>query len=101
MSEEHKSRIKSNADGSKVLVLFEPIQYGSEKIEEMQIRKPKAKDLRPMPLEVQTKDLLDLGGRLAGHPPSVIDELCIEDTFDLLEIVGNFYERGRRTGSKA
>lgn len=82
-----------------VLKLKEPVTYGSEIISELKIRKPKAKDIRKLPQNPSTGDILDLAGRLCGHPPSVIDELSIEDVGDLLEIVGNFMQPGQKTGS--
>lgn len=84
----------------KVLKLKEPIQFGSDTIDQLEIRKPKAGDMRSMPTEPKMTDLLDLGGRLCGQPPSVINELGIEDMMMLLEIVGNFIPTGRRTGNR-
>ena len=84
----------------KVLKLREPIKHGSEIISELTIQKPKAKHIRGLPQAPNTGDVLNLGGKLCGQPPSVIDELCIEDTQDLLEIVESFMVGGRETGSK-
>lgn len=84
----------------KVLKLKEPIQQGSEQIAELTIREPKAKDLRKLPATPNTGDILDLAGRLCGQPPSVIDELSMADTAEVLDIVGNFMELGQKTGKK-
>lgn len=84
----------------KEMRLRDPIKQGSELISSLEIRKPKAKDIRMLPIEPSTGDILDLAGRLCGQPPSVIDELTIEDCSELLEIVGNFIEPGQKTGSK-
>lgn len=84
----------------KEMTLREPVQQGSEQISKLTVRKPKAKDIRALPVEPSTGDILDLAGRLCGHPPSVIDELSIEDCSELLEIVGNFIEPGQKTGSR-
>jgi Phage tail assembly chaperone proteins, E, or 41 or 14 len=80
--------------------LRDPIKNGSELISALQIRKPKAKDIRSLPGDPKTGDILDLAGRLCGQPPSVIDELSIEDCSELLDIVGNFMVPGQKTGSK-
>ena len=85
----------------KVHKLKEPVKAGSETITELTIRAPKAKDLRKLPAQPQTGDLLDLAGRLCGQPPSVIDELGMDDTMAVLDIVGNFMEPGQTTGSSA
>lgn len=85
----------------KTIKLTQPISFGSELISELTIRLPKAKDLRKLPSKPETGDILDLAGRLCGQPPSMIDELCIEDTTELLEVVGNFMAPGPKTGEKA
>jgi hypothetical protein len=82
------------------LKLKESIQQGTEQISELLVRKPKAKDIRKLPADPKTGDILDLAGRLCGQPPSVIDELCMEDTMELLDIVGNFIQPGQKTGAK-
>ena len=86
----------------KEIKLREPIQFGgsSELISVLHVRKPKAKDIRDLPVEPSTGDILNLAGRLCGQAPSIIDELCIEDCSELLETVGNFIVPGPRTGNK-
>jgi hypothetical protein len=82
------------------LKLKEPVQQGSEIISELKFRAPKAKDFRRLPSNPQTGDILDLAGRLCGQPPSMIDELGMEDMKAVLEVVGNFMEPGQQTGAK-
>lgn len=83
-----------------VIELREPIQRGTELITKLELRKPKAKDLRKLPMQLDTGDLLNLAGALCGQPPSVIDELGMEDTSELLDTVGNFMAPGQPTGGK-
>lgn len=83
----------------RILKLKDPIQFGSETIGELRIRVPKAKDIRGLPKDPDTGDILNLAGRLCGQPPTVIDELSIHDVGELMEIVGNFMEPGQATGS--
>lgn len=80
------------------LKLKEPIHYGSEVITELEIRKPKAKDMRVLPQNPSTGDIIDLAGRLCAQPASVMDELGIEDLTQLMEIVGGFLGHGQKTG---
>lgn len=87
--------------GERTIKLAEPIQFGSETIEELVFRKPKAKDFRSMPVDPGVGDLLNLAGRLAGQPPSVIDDLSVEDMLAVLEIVEGFIPAGRETGRTA
>jgi len=82
------------------LKLIEPITIGSEKIEVLEFRKAKAKDLRKLPSNPDTGDILNLAGRLCGQPPSTIDELGIEDTKAMLEAVSNFLGNSQKTGDK-
>lgn len=72
------------------IALSEPIKFGSENINELVFRKPKAKDFRQLKMPLSMGELLDLAGKLAGQPPSVIDELSVDDTKKVLEVVGNF-----------
>lgn len=86
---------------SKTLKLKEPVQFGSETIAELTLRKPKAKDFRKMPAAPGVGDLLDLAARLAAQPPSVIDELCVEDMEAVLDAVSGFMPSGPATGGTA
>lgn len=81
--------------------LDDPISYGSETIESLELRKPKAKDMRGLPLQMGMDDMLKLAGRVSGQPDSVIDELSINDLGRVMEIVGNFMGPGRKIGKTA
>lgn len=70
--------------------LKEPIQFGSETIKEIELKKPCAGDLRGMKMQPDLGDLLDLIGRLAGHPKSVIDKLSVDDLKPILSAVSDF-----------
>jgi hypothetical protein len=80
--------------------LREPVKQGSELISVLFVRKPKAKDFRALPAEgASTGDILDFAAKLVGQPPSVVDELCMEDFQELMEVVGNFVMPGQMTGN--
>lgn len=81
--------------------LDDPIQYGSETISQLELRKPKAKDMRGLPLQMGMDDMLKLASRVSAQPDSVIDELSIGDLGRVMEVVGNFIEAGRVTGKTA
>lgn len=85
----------------KMITLDDPIQYGSEKISELEIRKPKAKDMRGMPLQMGMDDMLKLAGRLTGQPDSVIDELSFGDLGKVMDEVGKLMPDGRVIGKTA
>jgi len=82
-------------DKVKTITLSEPVEHGTETISVLEIKPPKAKHLRSMPLEPNTGDLLDLAAKLAGQPPSVIDEMSMNDMTEVLTVVGNFIDAGQ------
>lgn len=75
-----------------------PIVFGSNTIEELTLRRPKAKDFRSLPMEPRFGDILDLAGRLCAQPKAVMDELDVEDLDEVMNIVGDFVPGGRGTG---
>jgi len=81
-----------------IIKLETPINFGSEKITELRLRKPIAKDFRDMPLEPNVGDLLDVTAKLSGQAPSVIDQLDSIDLTEVLTVVGKFMRRGQPTG---
>lgn len=87
-------------DGSVVVKLSEPVQFGSEElIEEIKIKKPKAKHLRNIKLEeLGFGELLDIAGAVSGNLPKVMDELCWNDAFMIVEVIGDFLPDSERTG---
>lgn len=76
-----------------------PITYGSETIGELELRAPKAKDMRGLPLQMGMDDMLTLASRCTAQPPSVIDELSFDDLTVVMEAIGSFLGRGRPTGN--
>lgn len=80
------------------LKLKKPIQNGTETIGQLEIREPKAKDFRRMPMQPNMGDMLNMLGSLAGQPPSVIDELSVEDMTAATEIVAGFFPSSPPTG---
>jgi len=80
------------------ILLVHPIEHGNEKIEKLVLRRPLAGDLYDFPAEAKMGDLMDLAAKLSSQPPSVIKRLEMDDTFPVLEVVGNFMKSGRETG---
>jgi len=73
-----------------VYKLKTPVKWGESVVEELTFRKPKAKDLRKLPMNPNTSDLIDLAGNLCAQPPRFMDELEIEDFTGMMEIVSGF-----------
>ena len=88
------------AEARTTYTLKEPIVMGSETITELQFRKPRAKDFRPLPIEGQTVgQVLDVMGKLCGQPPVVMDELSAEDFGEVAALFSTFMPVGPTTGS--
>lgn len=83
----------------KILQLKEPVKQGSETITQLEVRNPRAKDLRKFPTQAKNLgEMLDFAGHLCAQPPSVIDELSLEDAMKLFEVIMSFLPDGLKTG---
>ncbi len=83
-----------------VLKLQSPLTLGSNRIDELKIRPPKARDFKGVPMG---KDgVLDFGmfiplaSRLTNEPPSTIEELSATDYLALVEILSNFLSSSKK-----
>lgn len=90
--------ITRNPDRSVTLRLGEPVDVASTVTSELRLRRPKAKDLRMIQASEQEGSsglnfgaALDLGAKLAGVSPAVVDELDIPDAMRLAEVIGGFF----------
>jgi len=80
--------------------LEEPVEYGNEVIEKLEIRKPKGRHYRKMPIEPKTAgDVMVVAEELTGQPGPVIDELSFEDAHRLMVELGKLFSGSRTTGS--
>lgn len=72
--------------------LSSPIEFGSQRIEEIIIRPLKAKDLRTMKTshDDQIRYMLEMAGKLSGQSSQIIDELEGEDLGKVIEVVTVF-----------
>lgn len=89
------------SDATITITLTTPVVRGSKEITELVMRKPKARDLRQLPLDLKSASmgaLLDLAATLCGQPPSVIDDLEVEDSIRLIEKVTDFLPGSPPTG---
>jgi len=83
----------------KTITLKHPFNVGSEQITEIKFRRPKGKDLRLLPPEPATSDILDLAARIGGVPPSTIDEMDAEDVMEIVGVVQDFLPNSQKTGA--
>lgn len=79
--------------------LEKPITFANQSISEITIQEPKARDLRTLPTNPTTSDILDLASRLTGVAPAAIDEFSVQDALRLCNQVGSFFQPGSGTKS--
>ena len=80
---------------AKVVTLIEPIEAHGEKIAQLIIEQPVAKDMRNIPVgPLICGTLLDLAAKCSGVPPSSMDTLCAADVMQITEVMGDFFMRG-------
>jgi hypothetical protein len=83
-----------------IIKLQKPIQHGSETIQELKFREPKARDIRDRAERLNTNELLTLAQELSAQPKFVIDELSIPDMYKVLEAMGEYLNVGQVIGGK-
>ena len=70
------------------------------RVEQLELRTPKAKDLRALDRESgEVGKSLALIAALSGQPPFVLDEMSVEDFQAVGELVGAFFPDGQETGT--
>lgn len=85
------------------IVLKYPVEVkGFEKVESLTFRRPKARDLKDVPIEgLKFGDILKLMARLTNQPIPVIEELDAEDLTEASKRVSGFLSNGQETGERA
>ena len=83
-------------------VLKKPVKAGNDDVRELTFREEiVAGDMRDIPIGEEgmtVGHLLKIAGRLCGYPELVINKLSLEDTGEVLKIVGGFMNAGPETG---
>lgn len=88
------------AEPIKTIPLKHPVQHGNETVAALDfMRRPKAKDLRGLPVNLGFDELMTVLGRMTSQPPSVINELDLEDLMAAVEVVTDFLPSSLPTGA--
>lgn len=87
--------------GAVILHLLYPFEFAGQRFESITFKRPKARHLRGMTSKQSIDETLDFAARLSGQLPAVIDELEGEDCMLMLEVVGDFFSSGPKTGRKS
>lgn len=73
------------------ITLKHPVEFGGEKIEKLVLRRPTARDFRPLKsMEFPFAMTLDFAASLANLPAAALDNLDVDDVPHVLEAVGGF-----------
>ena len=81
-----------------IYTLMEPVVVGTETVSEIQLRKPKTKDLRTLGATLTVNELLNFAQLLSNQSKFVFDEMCLQDGQKVLEIVSVFFQSGPQAG---
>lgn len=85
-------------DGCAVIRLAYPVEWGSEKVSELTLRRPKGQELRGLKGEGGADEAMRFAAKLTEHPDSLFDELDVVDLAAVLEAVDGFLPQSLKTG---
>lgn len=95
---------QADDDGRTEFKLESPITIKSDKgertIEVMRYRKPIAKDLFAMPMEMTMKDLATIACKITGETIDTIGRMDLNDFMRLQQVVQGFLASGQGIGDK-
>ena len=78
--------------------LVEPVQMGSTTVSEINFRKPKAKDIRNLGVEMNVDALLTFAQLISDQPKFIFDEMGIPDAQAVMALVSDFFGGGPHNG---
>jgi len=90
----------TNEDGSVTLKLryaFESVEGGA--VKELTFKRVKAKHLKKLGSQPTFEQLLDIAGSISATMTVDMDKVDAVDALSIAEVVGNFLDRGRETGT--
>ncbi len=79
-----------------------PVEFGTDTITEITLRRPKGKDMERLRDGAipSMADTLDLIGQLSGQPKAVVREFDADDVEEVARIIQGFRGSGRPTGDE-
>jgi hypothetical protein len=78
-----------------------PVEFGSDTITKLSLRRIKGKDLRAISeCKSEGERSLELIGKLSGQPRAVVDELDATDIGEVAKIIEGFTVSGQLTGGE-
>ena len=76
-----------------------PVEYDGKNIDYLELKRPKGKHLKTLPVNPSTKDMIHLAAKLSGEPTPVFDEMDAVDIIAVSETIAGFLDRGQETGA--
>lgn len=86
----------------RVVRLAHPVDYGSERITQLEFRRGRMGDLKGMKLSdtVPSEQLMLIASRMCGQPIKVIESLDVDDAGEVMGIALVFFEKCLTAGPK-
>lgn len=78
--------------------LEHPFEYDGNRIESLTLQRPKGKHIKNFSTNPSTSDMITLAAKISGQPTTFFDEMDAVDVIGVAEVIGNFLERGQKTG---
>jgi hypothetical protein len=75
-----------------------PLAWGEDTIEDVTLTRPKGKHVKQMKEGGTLGDVMQIASKISGQPTTVFDEMDAEDYFAVAELIGDFLDRGHKTG---
>lgn len=94
-----KSELAEN--GEITYKLRYPIDFGSERITQIKLKRPKGKHVKQLGKDLDLGKLIQVAQKVADVSPPVFDELDIYDYMQLSEVVGDFLDIGQEGGKRS
>ena len=80
--------------------LHYPFEYDQERIEVINLKRPKGKHLKGLPDKPTVEDILILAAKLSGKPTTVFDEMDAVDVVRVAEEIEGFLLGGQKSGER-
>jgi len=100
MNEKTKKSEKKENNREVIVKLEYHVEWGSEMIEEITLRRPLAGDIEHLSDKPTMKELLIVASKCSQHPPALIKRIDAKDALKLVEVIGDFLGSGLETGDK-
>lgn len=79
-----------------------PVEWGEEGlVRSIELKRPKGKHIKNINRDVGIAQLLEIASKISGYTPAFFDELDAVDCLKVTEAIGDFLERGLKTGKTA